>query len=88
MFQKVQEIMSVILGLRKLVIMLALILIAIVFREKALIDGGQLVDLLKTTTLAFFGSNSVEHIKSAISSYMDTKTGKEVKEVDSTVGDS
>jgi len=87
MFQKIQEITSVILGLRKFLIMAALISIAVVFRLHDYLDGAQFTDLLKATTLGFLASNSMEHLKMAVTSYADSKSGKQVQETDSSVGD-
>lgn len=53
---------SWLLGSRKFLVMLAIILLAIVFRVTSLIDGGQMVDLVKMVGIAFMGCNSVEHV--------------------------
>lgn len=87
MFKKIQEIVSVILGLRKFIVMLALILIAVIFRVKNLVNGSEMVDLLKATAIAFMASNSVEHLKTMVTSYVDALSGKKVVEEDSSVGD-
>jgi len=50
-------------GLRKWSIMIFLVLIAIVFRINNLLSGVEMVDLLKATTIAFFSSNAIEHMK-------------------------
>ena len=86
MFAKVQEIVGVLLGLRKFIVMLTLILIGIIFRTKGLISGDNLVDLLKGTAIAFMASNSVEHIKTAITNYVNSK-GQTVQETVSEAGD-
>ena len=50
-------------GLRKWSIMILLVTIAVVFRIKNLLSGVEMVDLLKATTIAFFSSNAIEHVK-------------------------
>ncbi len=86
MFAKVQEIVSVLLGLRKFIVMMALILIGIIFRIKGFLDGGQMVDLLKSTAIAFMASNSVERVGETIKHYVDAK-GQTVQETESVAGD-
>lgn len=83
----IQEIISILLGLRKFMVMGMLVIIAVVFRIYNYLDGSQFVELLKSTTLAFFATNSVEHVKNMVSTYMDSKTGKEVKETETEIGD-
>ena len=61
-----KKIVSTIQGLRKWSIMFLLVVVAIVFRVTDLLTGIEFVSLLKGTAIAFFGSNAVEHVKSAI----------------------
>jgi hypothetical protein len=67
---------SLIFGYRKTIVMALLILLAIIFRIKGYIDGGQLVDLLKNTTLAFFGANGFEHLTLTVRQYINSKGQK------------
>lgn len=53
--------------------MLAICIIAMVFRVKGFINGSDMVDLLKDTTLGFFGANGVEHIVNCIKDGNATK---------------
>lgn len=53
--------------------MLFIFLIAVVFRCKDMINGGEMVDLLKQTSIAFIGANGVEHIVGAVKGYMDAR---------------
>lgn len=57
---------STIQGLRKWSIMFLLIIIGVTFRVTDLLSGVEFVALLKGTAIAFFSSNAIEHIKSAI----------------------
>ena len=50
-------------GLRKWSIMLLLIVVSIAFRMSGLLTGIEFVALLKGTSIAFFTSNAVEHVK-------------------------
>ena len=70
MKQKLAEWLNVIYGFRKFILMLIVFLVGIVFRVKGLINGAELVDLLKTTAIAFMGANGVEHIVGAVKDYM------------------
>ena len=49
------------IGLRKSIVMLALMAIASVFRIKGYIGPDNFEGLLKATIVAYFGSNSIEH---------------------------
>lgn len=69
MKQKIAEIINIIFGFRKFLLMLMLYLIGIVFRIKGFVNGAEMVDLFKTTTLAFMGANGVEHIVTCVKEY-------------------
>lgn len=74
MKQKIADFLNVIFGFRKFILLLILYSVGVIFRCKDLINGSELVDLFKTTTVAFIGANSVEHVVSAAKAYMDSKT--------------
>ena len=86
MLDKIQTVVGILLGLRKFLVMAGLMGLGVLFRVKGLISGDNFVDLLKGTSIAFFASNSVEHIKKAITSYVDSK-GNKKENVDVSVGD-
>jgi hypothetical protein len=73
MKKKIAEIINVIFGFRKFLLMAFVVVIAIVFRVKDYIDGAEMVDLLKNVSIAFMGANGIEHIVGAVSKYMDQK---------------
>ena len=87
MKQKLADFIAIFLGLRKTIVMFALLLIGIVFRIEELINGEQLVTLLQSTTIAFFAANSVEHVGETIRHYVNSK-GQQVTEEEAVVGDS
>lgn len=60
------KIIGTIKGLRKWSIMFILIVISIIFRVNGLLTGIEFVALLKGTAIAFFSSNAIEHIKTAV----------------------
>lgn len=62
------KIVNTIKGLRKWSIMFLLVVVGITFRIAGLLTGVEMVALLKGTAIAFFSSNAVEHIKTAITS--------------------
>jgi hypothetical protein len=76
MKEKVAEFINVIFGFRKFIIMLLAMLIAIIFRMKGLINGENMVDLLKATIISFFGANGVEHIMAVVKDYAAAKGQK------------
>src|ERR1044072_7955616 len=73
MKQKIAEIINVIFGFRKFLLMLLVFLIAVIFRVGNLINGSEMVDLLKSTTLVFMGANGVEHVVVAVKNYVPSK---------------
>ena len=85
MRQKIAEIINIIFGFRKFILMLALFFIGIIFRIKGLIDGGQFVDMLKSTSIGFFAANGLEHLTTTVKEYVNSK-GQKVAEVDTDVG--
>jgi hypothetical protein len=72
--QKLAELIDIIYGFRKFIAFLLLFVIAIIFRVKSLIDGGQFVDLMKNVALAFFAANGIEHFTEAAKGYFQSKT--------------
>lgn len=73
MKQKIAELINIIFGFRKFILMLALYLVSVVFRVKDLITGGEMVTLLSNTTIAFFGANGVEHLMTTVKEYINAK---------------
>lgn len=69
MKQKLAEWLNVIYGFRKMLLMLIIFIIGVVFRVKDLINGTEMVDLFKTTAIAFMSANGVEHIVGAVKEY-------------------
>jgi len=61
-------------GMRKFLIMLIVFTIAVVFRCKDLVDGVQVVDLLKSITLAYLATNGVEHMTNAVQTHYAAKS--------------
>ena len=61
------------LGYRKTVAWFCLFAIAVIFRLKGYVDGGQFVDLSKATFLGFIGGNSVEHLGNIARTYIASK---------------
>lgn len=59
--------------------MVLLVLVSIIFRVKDLVSGSEMVDLLKATTIAFFGANGVEHIMTVVKDTLAARAGGEVK---------
>lgn len=73
MKQKIAEFVNILFGFRKFVLMLFVFLIAVIFRAKGLVNGSEMVDLLKSTTIAFIGANGVEHIVGAVKEHYAAK---------------
>lgn len=73
MKRKLAEIVNIIFGFRKFLFMMLLFLVAVIFRVKGLVSGGEFVDLLKATTLGFFSVNGIEHLVGAVNNYTASK---------------
>lgn len=71
-------------GLRKTIVMLALLIVSIIFRIKGLIAPDNFEGLLKATVVSYFSSNAVEHYTSMVKERL-TSSGKTVQttEIDS-----
>jgi hypothetical protein len=76
---KMLELIALISGMRKTLVMFLLIVLGVAFRLTNYIDGGQFVDLLKGTVIAFFSANSIEHIGATIKEFINAK-GQKVDE--------
>ena len=64
------------IGLRKTIVMLALLVITCVFRVKGYIGPDNFEGLLKTTVVAYFGSNSIEHFTAMVKEHLNSKGQK------------
>ncbi len=73
MKQKLVDFFNLIFGFRKFIAWLAVFLVAIVFRVTQLIEGGQFVDLMKSTFLAFVAANGVEHLLTTVKESIASK---------------
>jgi hypothetical protein len=82
MKQKIAELINIIFGFRKFLLMLMLYLVGIIFRCKDLVSGAEMVDLFKTTTIAFMGANGVEHLVTTVKDYMGSKSSPQVADTD------
>lgn len=70
MKKKLAELINIVFGFRKFLLMLLIFLLGVIFRLKDLINGAEMVDLFKTTTIAFMSANGVEHIIDGVKSAM------------------
>lgn len=71
MKDKFLEFIDILFGFRKTLVILLLYVVAVIFRLKNLIDGAQMVDLLKSASLAFLASNGFEHAMNSVNNYFD-----------------
>ena len=86
MKQKLADFFNLLFGFRKLIAWLSLFLVAIAFRLKGYVDGGQFVDLVKATFLGFVAGNGTEHLVSVAKEYINAK-GKVVAAAPAPQGD-
>lgn len=64
-------------GIRKLLVMLLILIVGVSFRLTEYLNGTELVELIKTCAVGFFGANLTEHIVSGVKSVIKSKIGKE-----------
>lgn len=69
--------LNIFTGLRKTIVMLALLIVTCVFRVKGYIDPSNFEGVMKATVVAYFGSNACEHYTSMIKERLNSQ-GKEV----------
>jgi hypothetical protein len=62
------------LGYRKTLAWFTLFIVAIIFRLKGYIDGGQFVDISKATFLGFISGNLGEHLGNLGKAYFNSKS--------------
>lgn len=73
MRQKIAELINIIFGFRKFLAWVAVFMVGVVFRITSQIDGGQFVDLMKSTFLAFVAANGAEHLLTTVKEYINSK---------------
>lgn len=74
MKQKLAEFIDVLMGFRKFIALMLVLLISVVFRAKGLIDGQNFTDLIKNCFISFTAANGVEHFTSMAKEYIANKT--------------
>jgi hypothetical protein len=57
----VVDFLNAFVGLRKTIVMLAVLILTSVFRVKGYVTPDNFENVIKSTVIAFFGSNSIEH---------------------------
>lgn len=73
MRQKIADLINVIFGMRKFILMMVLYIVGIVFRIKDMLSGAEMVDLFKSTTIAFMSANGIEHLVTGVKAVMAGK---------------
>jgi hypothetical protein len=73
MKQSLANFLEVFTDVNKTAIMLILLIVAVLFRIKGYIDGDNLVDLLKTTTISYFGTTTVIHFTQMVKTNLESK---------------
>jgi hypothetical protein len=81
MKQTLADFLEVFEDTNKTVVMAILLFISAFFRIKGYIDGQGFVDLVKTTTIAFFGTTSVVHFTSMVKDNLANKLEQIKKQV-------
>ena len=73
MKQTIVDFINVTFGFRKFIAWFGLFVVGIIFRLTNHIDGGQFVDLMKTTFMGFVAGNGIEHLMSTVKVYVGSK---------------
>lgn len=66
MIQYIVDFINVFQGLRKTVVMLAVLIVTCVFRVKGYLAADNMEGILKSTVVSFFATNGIEHYTSMI----------------------
>lgn len=70
MKEKIAEFYQLLFGFRKFIVALLVLVVSIVFRSKNLLNGVEFVDLAKSVTLGFFGTNTAEGIIAVVKDHL------------------
>ena len=83
MAQYVVDFLNSFIGLRKTIVMVALLVVTCIFRLKGYIGPDNFEGLLKATVVSYFGSNSIEHFTTMVRERLTSKgVVQEVNEID------
>lgn len=73
MKQKLLDLLNIVAGLRKTIVMVLVMAICVGFRIVNKMSGENIVELLKATIIAYFSANGVEHFTSMVKERMISK---------------
>jgi len=71
--QWLKDVISFINGFRKFTVMVLLLVTGISFRVTDFITGSEFVELLRYTTVAYMGTNALEHMSKAVVEWVKKK---------------
>jgi len=71
--KKLLEFLDLLIGFRKFSIMLLLTLTSLTLLLFKILDGNNWVDLMKAVSIAYFASNSVEHLSQFAKDFIANK---------------
>ncbi len=73
MTQQLADFLEVFTDVNKTFVMAVLLMVSVFFRVKGYIDGQGFVDLLKTTTIAYFGTATAGHFTEMVRDHLSNK---------------
>lgn len=73
MTQQIADFLEIFQDTSKTVVMSVLLMISVFFRIKGYVDSEGFVDLMRTTTVAYFGTSTVVHFTSMIKDHLANK---------------
>ena len=73
MKQSLADFLEVFTDLDKTAVMAVLLVLSAIFRIKGYVDGQGFVDLIRTTTIAYFGTSTATHFTSMIKDHLSNK---------------
>ena len=74
MAKYVLDFLNIFTGLRKSIVMLLLMTISTVLVVKGYIGGSSFADIMKSTVIAYFGANGIEHFSSMVQAHLQSKS--------------
>jgi hypothetical protein len=73
MNDKLADFLEVFTDTNKTAVMAILLILGCILRIKGYVDGGQLTELLKTTTVSYFATTTVSHFTSMAKDHLANK---------------
>jgi energy-converting hydrogenase Eha subunit B len=72
----IKKVIALLSGFRKFIVIMLVISVGVIFRLFDLLNGLEMVDLLKGTVIAYMSFNGIEHMSKAIQEFLKKPSKK------------